>query len=620
MATVSTTGLYPFDPYGNNPGCRIVDELQVLQTPGRDDYYFIIPKAAPFFTKSLVVKDDATGTKYVEGIDYVVGHHFVEAMTETGKALAGSIRFLKRSITGVVSLTYQTVGGQWGFDDQAILEELSNKSVNPLVRTWAEIDVLPAAFPPVEHDQEASTLIGFQEVVDEVGRVADAISLTDEGTNLDHISSRSNPHQVTKTQVGLGNVPNYGMASDVDAIAGVRDDLFMSPRAVELQITNGVGAGYADHLSDVDNPHYVTKFQVGLGNVENYTIADETTARAMVAGDQYITPLGVGYAIDQFYQDSIAPFFSGTEENPTGVTKEQVGLGNVPNYGMATLADAEAGVIDTAFMSPYTTAASIDVRAVQPLTAHINDYNNPHNLTADDLGALTETEINTLLTGYLPLGGTAQNSSLAFGLDQPQLTDAILAGQAADTKLFEGRTPLEYKREVLETALRVFSFPINGGNAGKYLRLIRRPTMTAGDGTPLPSGMVAFMISGHVTNGEIALIHLTLSEPGDAVTAKVLNGVTSDLELVTTLGADGTQSVWVKSSGQLEHLNIIPVDYVDTDETWIDEPSLPVLQDVLSDPTTPVTLPLLYEQKFADIDTMMADMAAEFDNATAQLT
>lgn len=53
-----------------------------------------------------------------------------------------------------------------------------------------------------------------------------------------HIASKSNPHEVTKTQVGLSNVDNVKQAPYT-------------------------------HVSDKANPHGVTKAQVGLGNVDN---------------------------------------------------------------------------------------------------------------------------------------------------------------------------------------------------------------------------------------------------------------------------------------------------------------------------------------------------------------
>lgn len=45
----------------------------------------------------------------------------------------------------------------------------------------------------------------------------------------DHTSLTNNPHEVTKAQVGLGSVLNYGVASEAQAKAGTANNLYMTP-------------------------------------------------------------------------------------------------------------------------------------------------------------------------------------------------------------------------------------------------------------------------------------------------------------------------------------------------------------------------------------------------------
>lgn len=49
-----------------------------------------------------------------------------------------------------------------------------------------------------------------------------------------------------------------------------------------------------------------------------------------------------------------------SQSNPHGTTKEDIGLGNAPNYGIATKAEAEAGLVDTKLMTPRRTAEAIN--------------------------------------------------------------------------------------------------------------------------------------------------------------------------------------------------------------------------------------------------------------------
>lgn len=53
-----------------------------------------------------------------------------------------------------------------------------------------------------------------------------------------------------------------------------------------------------EHKQDKNNPHEVTKSQIGLGNVQNYGIALESQAKAGVSNATYMTPLRTKQAID----------------------------------------------------------------------------------------------------------------------------------------------------------------------------------------------------------------------------------------------------------------------------------------------------------------------------------
>lgn len=52
-------------------------------------------------------------------------------------------------------------------------------------------------------------------------------------------------------------------------------------------------ADLAAHLADTENPHGVTKSQVGLGDVSNYSVATEDEAKAGTADNKYMTPAKV---------------------------------------------------------------------------------------------------------------------------------------------------------------------------------------------------------------------------------------------------------------------------------------------------------------------------------------
>ena len=89
--------------------------------------------------------------------------------------------------------------------------------------------------------------------------------------------TEGNPHGVTKGDVGLSLVQNYAMATQAQAQAGTNDESYMTPLRTKeaiLELTPEVDLSpYAldqdlqNHVDATNNPHSVTKTQVGLGNV-----------------------------------------------------------------------------------------------------------------------------------------------------------------------------------------------------------------------------------------------------------------------------------------------------------------------------------------------------------------
>lgn len=147
-----------------------------------------------------------------------------------------------------------------------------------------------------------------------------------------HINNQNNPHSVTKQQVGLGNVTNVEQASKID---------------------------FQHHLDNHNNPHGVTKAQVGLGNVTNVEQASKQEFNSHATN----------------------------RNNPHGVTKSQVGLANVTNVEQASKTDFDAHSRDTTkhITQQERTAwnGKADGRA---LTDHTDNHNNPHGVTKTQVG------------------------------------------------------------------------------------------------------------------------------------------------------------------------------------------------------------------------------------------
>ncbi len=158
------------------------------------------------------------------------------------------------------------------------ISKISNETMNAILRKSAyrlpdnpseqgmkAADIKKAFYQFID-DSTASICAEVNRIVEEAN---DDIASKDSSVDS-HTNNKNNPHEVTKTQVGLGNVNN---TSDEDkpistlqqaAISAVQDNL-------------------DTHTAKKDNPHEVTKAQVGLGNVDNTADEDKPISTAAQA-------------------------------------------------------------------------------------------------------------------------------------------------------------------------------------------------------------------------------------------------------------------------------------------------------------------------------------------------
>ena len=99
----------------------------------------------------------------------------------------------------------------------------------------------------------------------------------------DHADNKDNPHHVTKEQMGLGNVDN---TSDADKpVSAAQQAALDAAREASAE-------ALASHTGNKTNPHKVTKGQVGLGNADNTSDADKPVSAAQQAAlDTYYEQL-----------------------------------------------------------------------------------------------------------------------------------------------------------------------------------------------------------------------------------------------------------------------------------------------------------------------------------------
>lgn len=206
--------------------------------------------------------------------------------------------------------------------------------------------------------------------IDDIPGLKDALDSTDKLID-DHIRDFNNPHKVTKDQIGLGKVENYSPAE------------MPISNAVQTEITRidkellGAATDLTAHIKDTNNPHQTTKEQVGLGKVDNTSDLEKP-----ISVPQQNEFNRVDRELDKkALQTDLAAHVSDFN-NPHHVTKEQVGLGKVDNT--SDLEKPISIAVQEALNNIKIDATGYATK--EELTNHINDKNNPHNVTKEQIG------------------------------------------------------------------------------------------------------------------------------------------------------------------------------------------------------------------------------------------
>lgn len=113
--------------------------------------------------------------------------------------------------------------------------------------------------------------------------------------------------QLIDLNVVVGNVQNVEVVIDTSLVFATVDDMNDAINGLDTTLRQkidtdiaSVNEALANHIQSANNPHSVTKTQIGLGNVENYGIATANEAKAGSINNKYMTPQRVKEAIEGF--------------------------------------------------------------------------------------------------------------------------------------------------------------------------------------------------------------------------------------------------------------------------------------------------------------------------------
>lgn len=336
---------YPFDPTGLLESNHIVDEQHAVTDANFRDYYFVVPKFSPFFAQSIVVKhynlDEVR--ELVPDVDYYPALQFVGATRSLTQAVYGAITLNSTIKSGIVSIEYRTVGGPWIADRNYVLERLAEKIYNPRLTLWETVTNVQEVFPPIDHNQAYGDMLGQRELIESIDKLRDKMVESRQNNQaVKHFIRTDNPHKVTKTQVGLSLVQNFSPASAQDTLRGQAQNLYVTPAGVGL-VKEVIEQSIAELVSEQD--------QTNTGLSERI---DET--------NQVLTTQG---------------------QSINALTNAVTQLGNKLDVHIREGLGAHSGETLSQSISGAHQALSTLANA---FTTHRDDTNNPHETTASQVG------------------------------------------------------------------------------------------------------------------------------------------------------------------------------------------------------------------------------------------
>lgn len=184
-----------------------------------------------------------------------------------------------------------------------------------------------------------------------------------------HLIDTNNPHVVTKNQIGLGNADNTSDANKP-----------ISTAAQTALNSKADSSALSAHVVDTGNPHAVTKAQIGLNNVDNTSDLNKPISTATQA------------ALDAKQNALINS--DGLAEGTTNIYFTPSRVLNTVITGLSTATNTIITASDNVLSAIGKLQKQISDN-LATLTSHTSNTSNPHNATAAQVGAAASGAVTT---------------------------------------------------------------------------------------------------------------------------------------------------------------------------------------------------------------------------------
>lgn len=226
---------YDLDPTGKSLRNKIINETKSISLAPGLTHLFIIPLDGPYFAESFFIKYTPTVGEprvLLPDVDYYYVFPYSEATRKINAPIFAGVEFIDLTLNGSVTYAYQTMGGVYNTHPSTIASLEAGFTGDPRFTAWETLVTLPAV-PTITHPWTIANVDDISNAVTELEKVGLVVHLRPKFLP----SPGQEVFIPTPEEIGLGNVPNYPVATQEQATTGTETQALMTPATTKVAVT-----------------------------------------------------------------------------------------------------------------------------------------------------------------------------------------------------------------------------------------------------------------------------------------------------------------------------------------------------------------------------------------------
>lgn len=169
---------YPLDLTAAAPSNHVTGEVHIITS---EQSRFFVPVAGPFFTQTLILRNNFTNEILLPNNDFKILHHHHQASETSGKNVCAII-YITNQLIPSVNLEYQCVGGAYSDTSDIIRQLILDHPLDPdqpQAIAWGQVFGQPYQYPPAAHLHPANQFLGYGDLVSAIEQLRVAVASGD---------------------------------------------------------------------------------------------------------------------------------------------------------------------------------------------------------------------------------------------------------------------------------------------------------------------------------------------------------------------------------------------------------------------------------------------------------